>query len=146
MAHWVFLIPLLIAASSAQAQMFKCTDGGRTVFSDRPCSDSAEKLKVRPAAGNYDPDAGARARTETASTLARFAAEDAARQAARDSDEAQRRAERAAEQDRCAELRENKNEAEHWAREFRHPDNIRREKEKAKHWKDRLWWECRQLD
>lgn len=146
MTRWFVLASLLMATWTAHAQVYKCVENGRKVFSDIPCSNSAEKVDVRPAAGDYDAAAGARARSETAATLARFAAEDAARQAAREQAEAQSLAERAAVQDRCTELRENKNKAEYWANEFHHPDNIRREKEKAKHWKDRLWWECKQLD
>lgn len=137
---------LLPWASCAQAQVYKCQEGGRTVFSDTPCSLDAERVQVRPATGEYDPEAGARVRQETAETLSRFAAEDAARQAAREESVVRRAAERAAGQDRCIELRKKKNDAEYWANEFRHPDNIRREQQKAKHWKDRLWWECKQVN
>lgn len=139
-------LALLPWAPCAHAEMYKCQDGGRIVFSDTPCSVDAERVQVRPATGQYDPGAGARARLETTETLSRFAAEDAARRTAREQAFAARAAERAAKQDRCAEMRENKTEAEYWAREYRHPDNIRREKEKAKNLEDRLWWECRQVD
>lgn len=142
----VGLAALLPWASCVQAQVYKCQEGGRTAFSDTPCSTDAERLNVRPAMGEYDPRAGARVRQETAETLSRFAAEDAARQAARGQAIEARAADRAEEQDRCRDLREKKNDADYWASEFRHPDNIRREQQKAKHWKDRLWWECKQVN
>jgi hypothetical protein len=42
---------LLLAAPVAEAQMYKCTDGGKTRFSDKPftdCKSQQQPVKVRP--------------------------------------------------------------------------------------------------
>jgi uncharacterized protein DUF4124 len=42
---------LLLAASAAQAQMYKCTDGGKTRFSDKPftdCKSQPQPVRVQP--------------------------------------------------------------------------------------------------
>lgn len=46
-------------AMPAVAQVYKCKEGGTTVFSAQPCGADAQKLNVRPAAGagSYDPAA-----------------------------------------------------------------------------------------
>lgn len=109
------LVAVLITPAQAQ-QVFKCSENGKTVFSDHPCGDSAQELDVRPSRGGYDP--GAAARID---------------------------AERQAKVDKCREIREARNDAKYWAGEFQHKDNIRREEEKAKSAQDALWWECREV-
>lgn len=56
---------VLILAGSAQAQVYKCKEDGKTVFSDRPCAADAQTIKVRPAAGHSNPSAPT---TETSSS------------------------------------------------------------------------------
>lgn len=136
----------LAAALPVHAQVYKCQEGGKTVFSDIPCATNARQIDARPATGAYNPEEGERARLNTEASSARLAAEEARRMAAREAALAELEASRASEQDQCASIRAKKQDAEHWAREFRHPDNIRREQAKADYWKDRLWWECKQLD
>jgi hypothetical protein len=44
-------VALLLAAPLAQAQMYKCTDGGKTRFSDKPftdCKTQNQPVKVQP--------------------------------------------------------------------------------------------------
>ena len=49
-------IPLALASLPARAQqMYKCTVDGRTTFAEFPCGKSAEKITVRPVAGDYAP-------------------------------------------------------------------------------------------
>jgi hypothetical protein len=40
----------LLAAAGAQAQLFKCVQGGRVVYQDSPCDDTAKQSTVRPPA------------------------------------------------------------------------------------------------
>ena len=47
---------LALAATAAQAQLFKCVQGGRTVYQDAPCDDAARQSTVRaPAPGSPPP-------------------------------------------------------------------------------------------
>lgn len=50
----VILAAIAAIALPAQAQVFKCQEGGKTVFSDRPCHANAAPLPVTPAVG-HDP-------------------------------------------------------------------------------------------
>lgn len=43
---------LFLASTSLFAQIYKCSEGGKTVFTDRPCSFKQETIKVQPAAGS----------------------------------------------------------------------------------------------
>lgn len=56
LAAGVFGLGLLGAGGAAQAQVYKCAKDGRPVFSDRPCGDAQQQLKVAPAgpAGSLD--------------------------------------------------------------------------------------------
>ena len=48
----LLIIAGLLAASAAQAQVYKCSEGGRTVFSDTPCAGgSGGQIDVRPSSG-----------------------------------------------------------------------------------------------
>lgn len=53
-----FALAALVAAP-AVAQVYKCQQGGVTVFSGAPCGADSKKMDVKPAAGAgvYDPDA-----------------------------------------------------------------------------------------
>lgn len=46
----------LALCAPAQAQVYKCQEGGRTVITDRPCHAGATPMDVRPAAGAGDAD------------------------------------------------------------------------------------------
>ncbi|QDF95175.1 hypothetical protein CJ010_00715 [Azoarcus sp. DD4] len=130
MKHILF-VAALAAALPAHAQVFKCQEGGKTVFSDRPCHAEAKPLDVKPAAGAYDPAAAAVLEQQTARRLEA----QAAAQKYRDKAEERRemaRAKEAAEPDECARLRQQHADAKRWSKEFHHPENIRREQEKAK--------------
>ena len=41
------LVLLALAAPAAHAQLFKCVQGGKTVYQDAPCSDTAKQSTVR---------------------------------------------------------------------------------------------------
>ena len=41
------LAALCLAAGAAEAQLFKCVQGGRTVYQDSPCDDAARQSTVR---------------------------------------------------------------------------------------------------
>lgn len=140
-----FAVVWMALFSPAWAQVYKCEGAGATVFSDRPCGTEAQRVEAAPAAGAYDPAAGARRRLETDLLRSRQAADDAARVAARERAQAASEARKASERSRCDTLREQRADAQRWAGEFRHPDNIRREQQKAEAASDRLWWECKQI-
>lgn len=129
----------------AQAQVYKCTENGKTVFSDVPCATGAKRVDVRPATGGYDADAAARARMQTERIKQQQALEDSERAAARRSTETRIAAERQAKVDKCRKIREERDDAKYWASEFKHKDNIKREQAKQKGAQDALWWECREV-
>ena len=45
------LLTLMLLSTVAQAQVFRCTVDGHTVFSDQPCAADAQEITVRPASG-----------------------------------------------------------------------------------------------
>lgn len=138
------VVAVLAAPAQAQ-QIFKCTESGKTVFSDHPCGETARELDVRPARGGYDPGAAARIRSQTERLNSQFAAEDRVRDAARRAASDRIDAERQAKIDKCRQIREERDDAKYWAGEFKHKDNIKREKAKQKEAQDALWWECREV-
>lgn len=144
-AFVILIAGALLASPAAAQQIFKCTENGKTVFSDNPCGDSARELDVRPARGGYDPGAAARIRSQTEQLNSRFDAEERTRDRARQAAAARIDAARQAKIDKCRKIREERNDAKYWAGEFQHKDNIRREEAKAKSAQDALWWECREV-
>lgn len=57
MIRTTLLILAVFVTQPADAQVYKCTVNGRTAFTDKPCDDNAQPLKVRPAAGHSSPQA-----------------------------------------------------------------------------------------
>lgn len=106
------------------AQIYKCQEGGKTVLTDRPCL-GAETVTVRPAAGPLDARAAAAARARVTAAEA----ESKVRRRERELDDLRRAAARTpAEPNECDRLRQDHADAKYWQGEFRHPDNIAREK------------------
>ena len=140
----------LLCSTGAQAQVYKCTENGKTVITDRPCV-GGEAMNVQPAAGHFDPKkrAAVYERIEKQGRDIddgyRMIEEQRAREAPRPRAAAEPD-ERSAKERRCDELRSRKQSAEYWSKEFRHPDNINREQAKAKKGASDLWWECGKLD
>lgn len=62
----VLLIATLAAAIPAQAQVYKCVEGGKTAYSQVPCSPDAKIINAQPATGAADPVSADRLRLETA--------------------------------------------------------------------------------
>lgn len=127
---------------TAAAQIYRCNVDGKTVFMDRPCAGDSTPHQVQPAAGAFDPEAGAAAQARAQRDRAAIEQRESQTQAARQ--EALRRAEadRKAKEARCNQIARARNDAEYWSREFRHPDNVRREQEKAAYAKEREFFEC----
>lgn len=131
---------------SAHGQVYKCREGGRTVFSGTPCDADSAPLEVKPAAGDYDrlDDLRARSRTETGRVeLRRIDDERAARRREAAVENAVRRK---AESDRCLQIREDRARAQRLAKTRRHPDNARREGETAEKLSEREFFECRRVE
>lgn len=55
MIRAALLVVATLAITPADAQVYKCTVNGRIAFTDKPCDDTAQPLKVRPAAGHNAP-------------------------------------------------------------------------------------------
>lgn len=51
----VILTAVTAIALPAQAQVYKCQEGGKAVFSDKPCGVGAKVIDATPAAGEGDP-------------------------------------------------------------------------------------------
>ena len=51
MRHRLVLLAVMLC-SHAGAQVYKCAEGGTTVYSERPCGASAKAITVRPASGH----------------------------------------------------------------------------------------------
>lgn len=103
-------VALLFVSATASAQVYKCSEGGKTVFSDRPCGEAASRVDVRPSTGSYDPDAAARIRNQTENVNSRFDAEERARDRARQDTAARVEADRQAKIDKCRKIREYRDE------------------------------------
>lgn len=127
------------------AQVYKCEDGGRVVFSDRPCAVDAEPVDASPASGAYRRSEAAARRAEAEAAMRRFEREDSARAEARAARAQQADRERAALRKRCEELRSQRDHARYWEGEYQYPGNIARERQKAEDAQRALWWECREV-
>jgi hypothetical protein len=134
-------ITALAVIGTAQAQVYKCKEDGRTVFKDVPCPIGAERVPTYTAPPSADDAAAAAARAERdrqalAGPLVEEAPSGDGRIGMSDAD-------KAAQDAKCAALRKGKNEAKYWAGEFRYEANIQRERAKADYYEDRQWWECK---
>jgi len=136
----------MAAAIPVQAQVFKCVEGGKTLYSQEPCSHRPTIIDSTPATGRYDPAAHLQREAQNARIMRQQAVDDIRLDANRKIADRQRSSERSAKERRCNELRSRKQDAEYWSKEFRHPDNVRREADKAKKGASDLWWECGKLD
>lgn len=54
MIRCALIITVTLACAAASADVYKCKKDGKTVFSDQPCSQGAEKINVKPATGHAD--------------------------------------------------------------------------------------------
>jgi hypothetical protein len=143
--HLIACVIALAMVAPAHAQVYKCKENGKSVFSDRPCSADDVPLSIRPATGGYDATAGEAAEARAAKEQADLQRLELERQAARAEEIKSANANPSGSDDNCARIRADLKKAEYWAREFQHPDNVHRELNKAKKLKDRLWWECKQI-
>lgn len=80
MNRLVLAMALAGATMSAQAQVYKCKEGGRVVFSDVPCIQGSEQVKVAPAAGHWDAESAARVQQENSALQAKVRRLDAIRE------------------------------------------------------------------
>lgn len=55
MTRHTLLAIIAVVIMPAEAQVYKCTVNGSIAFTDKPCDDTAQPLKVRPAAGHNAP-------------------------------------------------------------------------------------------
>ena len=136
------IVAALIFSTATHAQVFKCQEGGKTVFSDKPCHADSAPVNVKPASGEYNEGDGSRARSRALDEQVELMRIDAERAANRRSAVIMSEARRKSESERCYQIRKDKAEALHWASQFRHPANIQREQEKAKHLEQREFFEC----
>lgn len=126
-------------SGGASAQVYRCVEDGKTIYSGHPCATGAAPITVTPAAGHGSQEDAARARMR----------------AQRDADQVRRidrqldaaKAARAAqittgETDRCREIAKKRASSERLAKEYSVPSNIRREQEKAEHYAVRDFFEC----
>lgn len=54
MIRCAFILTATLACATASADVYKCQKDGKTVFSDQPCSQGAEKINIKPASGHAD--------------------------------------------------------------------------------------------
>lgn len=135
------LMTAALLALPAQAQVYKCAEGGKTVFSDKPCAVGAKPVEIRPAAGAYDVEQGTEARLRTLRDKEALA-EAKSRRAAEERAQAREVSYEPKTLDRCDQLRADYDKAADLARRYRHPDNIARERAKAEQARDSSYFEC----
>ena len=76
MNRLVLAMVLAGATMSVQAQVYKCKEGGKVVFSDVPCAQGGEELKVAPATGHWNAESAARAQQGHSANHAKLQAAD----------------------------------------------------------------------
>lgn len=54
MIRCALILTATLACAAASADVYKCKQNGKMVFSDQPCSTTAEKISVKPATGHAD--------------------------------------------------------------------------------------------
>lgn len=142
MLKMILVVFVAAAWLPAHAQVFKCQEGGKTVFSDRPCGASAAAVDVKPASGEYNAVDGMRARSRALDGEEELLRMDAERARNRSAATIDSEISRKAGSERCAQVRKEKAKAQYWAKEFKHPDNIKREQEKVKELTSREFFDC----
>lgn len=75
----LLMIAVAAASTSAQAQVYKCKEGGKTVFSDIPCLKDGEQVQVAPASGHWNAENAARSQRESSDIKAKVRRIDAIR-------------------------------------------------------------------
>jgi hypothetical protein len=108
--HLPILTLGVLCQAAAADTIYKCAEGGRISYSDRPCGRAAVALAV-PDAPIPDPEAAARLESARA-TLQQIDKERAARELAEERDAARARREAAGQRRRCDKLRLNSKWAE----------------------------------
>ncbi|CAI08260.1 hypothetical protein ebA3790 [Aromatoleum aromaticum EbN1] len=131
---------VLALHTPAQAQVYECREGSRTVFSGIPCEADSAPLEVKPAAGDYSQPDDLRARLRTEAGRVELKRIDDERAARRRDATAENELRRKAESDHCLQIRKDR------ARALRHPDNARREREAAEKLSEREFFECRRAE
>ena len=110
MRHLTILLACGLSQAAAADPIYKCTDGGRISYSDRPCGRTATALAV-PEAPAPDPESAARLERERAA-LQLVEKEHAARALVEEREAARARREAAGLRRRCEKLRLNHKWAE----------------------------------
>ncbi|CAI07130.1 hypothetical protein ebD42 [Aromatoleum aromaticum EbN1] len=134
----------VLAASilPVQAQVYKCPEGGRVVFSDRPCHADAAPLDVKPASGDYNYLDDMQAQNRTLNKKIELMKIEGEREENRRAGMIESERRKKAESDRCKQIREDKADAEHLAKTFIYEENILREEEKARKLAEREFFDC----
>lgn len=138
-ARLVFAIAATLIGSHAAAQVYKCTESGRTIYSGQPCAADAAPITVTPAAGHGSTGDADRARMRAQREAAEVRRLDRQLEAAKAARAAQVSI---GETDRCREIAQKRASSERLAKEYSVPSNIRREQEKAEHYAVRDFFEC----
>ncbi|TDN57173.1 uncharacterized protein DUF4124 [Azoarcus indigens] len=152
------LLSAILAGSApfAHAQAYKCVYGNGTVsYQDQPCVQPGSHAEIRVIQPTPEQrrDAQLRARQDAlrAQLLDLQEEEIARRRAQLEESEARRAAASPSarprtEADKCADYRERLADAQYWQKRFLHPANIQREEEKARHYDERAFFECKASD
>lgn len=61
----LLMIAAALLSGHVQAQVYKCTEGGKTVFSDKPCGQDARVVEMKPASGAVGDQSGIDAAART---------------------------------------------------------------------------------
>lgn len=143
MRRIVFIV--IACALSAQAradQVYKCTENGKTVYSSQQCSPGAKPIAAQPATGSYNAAAASEARMRTMQAQSELATAEAERESARQRQRAAAESASSSANGGCSQMKTDHAEAQYWANNYRHPENIRREKAKAKYLEDKSFFDC----
>lgn len=150
MIRAALLILSALAAPPADAQVYKCTVNGNTVYSGTPCASGASALNVKPAAGQPDALEVERARLRAEQDKLRLQAIETNKQLRREITDRKRdqaldavQAQKQRQADKCADVRRNLAHEREWSERFVMEENRARAREAARKLEDREFFDCR---
>jgi len=126
-------------ALPAHAQVYKCAEGGKTIYSQTPCAANAKPIELK--VHHPSEEDLQRARRQAAINAEAQAIRNEYQQRA-DERREMARARAASEPDECDRMLQEHAEAKRLAGEYQHPANIRREQERAKKIASNSFFRC----
>lgn len=147
MTRHTLLAIIAVVIMPAEAQVYKCTVNGQTVYSGTRCAPGAEVIDTRPASGNPNAEDAYRAKLRAQQDINRVQADRRVEQLQRDIAKSQRQVaidlEAQQKQDRCDRLKERAIRERALEKRFITDEYKESARQAAREYEDRAFFDCR---